>query len=120
MLCSERPRFLLFFFVAGGRLCCRAVHVEAFSPLPFAEDGVAVEPRPVAPASPIASSAAWCEPPPRRSMRQERELRQLAALSALARQAQRARPSPRRAREAWQLHQVLLLAAALRRAGFPR
>jgi hypothetical protein len=116
MLCSERPRFLIFFFVAGGRLCCRAVEVEAFSPLPFAEDGVAVEPRPVDP----ASTAGRCEPSPRRSMRQERELRQLAALSALARQAQRARPSPRQAREAKQLQQVMILAAALRRAGFPR
>ena len=116
MLCSERPRFLLIFFGIDGRLYCRAVHIGVFSPLPFAEDGVAVEPRPVA----SAASDAWCEPPPRRSLKRERELRQLAALSAFVRQAQQARPSPRQARAAWQLQQVMLLAAALRRAGFPR
>lgn len=127
MPCFERPTFLLFFFFsAGGRLFCRAVEVEAFSPLPFAEDGVAVEPRPVVAASP----AAWSEPPPRRSLRREREARELTALSklvndtrqlaALVRQAQQSRPSPRRAREARQLQQLALLAAALRRAGFPR
>jgi len=91
--------------------------------LPWFTEGEVVEPRAVsgvADLSDAASNDAWCEPPPRRSMRQERELRQLAALSALARQAQQARTSPRRAREAWQFQQVMLLAAALRRAGFPR
>ena len=120
MPCFERPTFLLFFFFsAGGRLFCRAVEVEAFSPLPFAEDGVAVEPRPVVAASPAASvSLGGAEP--RRSLKQERELRQLGALSDLARHAKQLRPSPRIAREARQLRQVVLLAAALRRAGFPR
>ena len=126
MLCSRSPRFLLFFFFTSGRLCCRAVRVEAFSPLPFAEDGLAVEPRSLA----AASTSFWCDPPPRRSLRREREARELIALSklvhdtrqlaALVRQAQQSRPSPRRAREARQLQQVMLLAAALRRAGFPR
>jgi len=91
--------------------------------LPWFREDEVVEPRAVrgvADLSDPASTSTWSEPPPRRSMRQERELRQLAAFSALARQAQQARTSPRRAREAWQLNQVLLLAAALRRAGFPR
>ena len=87
---------------------------------------VAVEPRPVV----AASTSFWCEPPPRRSLRRERAARELLALSkmvhdtrqlaALVRQAQQARPSVRRAREARQLQEVMLLAAALRRAGFPR
>ena len=106
--------------------------------LPWASgDDEVVEPREVravddlsVAASPTASSAAWSEPPPRRSLRREREARELIALSklvhdtrqlaALVRQAQQARPSPRRAREARQLQQLVLLAAALRRAGFPR
>jgi len=101
---------------ANGNFFFLVLRTRAFSPLPFAEDGVAVEPRPVE----QASTSIWFEPPPRRSLKQERELRQLAALSALARQTQRARVSPRQARAARQLHQVILLAAALRRAGFPR
>jgi hypothetical protein len=106
--------------------------------LPWFTEGEAVEPRPARAVSALevvvdasttdARTAAAVGPAEgwgreiwlRRSLKQERELRQLAAFSALARQAQRARTSPRRAREAWQLHQVLLLAAALRRAGFPR
>lgn len=119
MPCFESPTFLLFFFSAGGRLCCRAVEVEAFSPLPFAEEGIAVEPRPVA----AASSAAWCEPPPRRSLRREREARDLLALVKVTREARRLAQrlrEARLAREARQLQQVMLLAAALRRAGFPR
>ena len=96
MPCSERPLFLLFFFVAGGRLCCRAVHVEAFSPLPFAEDGVAVEPR------------------PRRSLRREREARELIALSKLVRDTRRLQ---RQVRDARRLQLLIALVAAVRRAG---
>ena len=105
--------------------------------LPWFTEGEVVEPREVSgvadlseAASPTASPAACSEPPPRRSLRREREARDLIALSklvndtrqlaALVRQAQQARPSPRIAREARQLRQVVLLAAALRRAGFPR
>lgn len=105
--------------------------------LPWFSEGEVVEPRAVSgiadlsdAASTTASTATWCEPPPRRSLRREREARELVALSklvqdtrqlaAMVRQAQQARPSPRIAREARQLQQVVLLAAALRRAGFPR
>ena len=120
MLCSEHPRlFLLFFYFPSGRICSRAVSVEAFSPLPFAEDGVAVEPRPVV----AASTAAWSQPPPRRSLREEREARDLLALVKVTQEARRLAQrlrDARRAREARQLRQVVLLAAALRRAGFPR
>lgn len=119
MLYTERPKCLLFFFFTSGRLCCRAVSVEAFSPLPFAEDGVAVEPRPVA----AASTVAWSEPPPRRSLREEREARGLLALVQVTQEARRLAQrlrEARLAREARQLQQVMLLAAALRRAGFPR
>ena len=105
--------------------------------LPWFRDGEVVEPREArgvddlsVAASPTASTVAWSEPPPRRSLRREREARELIALSklvndtrqlaALVRQAQQARPSLRRAKEARELQQVMLLAAALRRAGFPR
>jgi hypothetical protein len=106
--------------------------------LPWFTEGEAVEPRPARAVSALevvvdasttdARTAAAVGPAegwgreiwPRRSLKQERELRQQAALSAFVRQAQQARPSPRQARAAWQLQQVMLLAAALRRAGFPR
>jgi hypothetical protein len=111
----------------GGDLASLVERARASSPpqptLPWFREGEVVEPRAVrgvADLSDPASTSTWSEPPPRRSMRQERELRQLAAFSAFVRQSQQARTSPRRAREAWQLQQVLLLAAALRRAGFPR
>jgi hypothetical protein len=78
--------------------------------------GVAILSDAASPAAPVSLGGAQ----PRRSLKRERELRQQAALSAFVRQAQQARPSPRQARAAWQLQQVMLLAAALRRAGFPR
>jgi hypothetical protein len=96
--------------------------------LPWFTEGEAVEPRPARAVSALevvvdasttdarTAGEIW----PRRSLKRERELRQQAALSAFVRQAQQARSSPRQARAAWQLQQVMLLAAALRRAGFPR
>ena len=119
MPCSEHPKFMLIVCIVGGRVWLRAVELAAFSPLPFAEEGVAVEPRPVVAASP----AAWSQPPPRRSLREEREARDLLALVKVTQEARRLAQrlrDARRAREARQLRQVVLLAAALRRAGFPR
>ena len=95
--------------------------------LPWFTEGEVVEPREVRgvavlsdAASTTASTPAWSQPPPRRSLREERELRQLGALSDLARHAKQLRPSPRQIRQARQLQELVLLAAALRRAGFPR
>ena len=125
----------------AGELSSLVARARASAPpqpeLPWFRDGEVVEPREVrgvddlsVAASPTASTVAWSEPPPRRSLRREREARELIALSklvndtrqlaALVRQAQQARPSLRRAKEARELQQVMLLAAALRRAGFPR
>lgn len=94
--------------------------------LPWFTEGEVVEPRAVSgvadlsvAASP-AASVGLGGAEPRRSMRQGRELRQLGALSDLARHAKQLRPSPRQIRQSSQLQQVMLLAAALRRAGFPR
>ena len=119
MPCSEHPKFMLIVCIVGGRVWLRAVELAVFSPLPFAEEGVAVEPRPVA----AASTPAWCQPPPRRSLREEREARDLLALVKVTQEARRLAQrlrDARLAREAGQLRQVVLLAAALRRAGFPR
>lgn len=109
MPCSEHPKFLVFVRVVGGRVCLRAVELSAFSPLPFAEEGVAVEPRPVAAASPAARFEQ-----PRRSLRREREARELLALAKLARDARRVAQTTRDARR---LHLLLTLVAAVRRAG---
>jgi hypothetical protein len=110
MLCSERPRFLLIFFGIDGRLYCRAVHIGVFSPLPFAEDGVAVEPRPVA----AAPTSFRFEPPPRRSLRRDREARELIALSKLFQDTRRLQ---RQVRDARRLQLLIALVAAVRRAG---
>jgi hypothetical protein len=101
--------------------------------LPLFTEGEVVEPREVRggtdlsdAASNTASTPAWCQPPPRRSLREEREEREARDLLALVKVTQEARRlaqrlrDARRAREARQLQQLVLLAAALRRAGFPR
>lgn len=69
------------------------------SPLPFAEDGVAVEPRPVQGAA-------------RRRLRREREARELVALAISVQQIRR---QQRVAKRAQQLRSTLTLVAALRR-----
>lgn len=98
--------------------------------LPLFTEGEVVEPREVRggtdlsdAASNTASTPAWCQPPPRRSLREEREARDLLALVKVTQEARRLAQrlrDARRAREARQLQQLVLLAAALRRAGFPR
>ena len=110
MPCSEHPKFMLIVCIVGGRVWLRAVELAAFSPLPFAEEGVAVEPRPVVAASP----AAWSEPPPRRSLRREREARELIALSKLVNDTRRLQ---RQVRDARRLQLLIALVAAVRRAG---
>lgn len=80
------------------------------SPLPFAEDGVAVEPRPVS----GASAGDGRTGAPRRSLRREREARELIAL---AQRAHQLRHHQRVARQASQHRLTLALAAALRRKG---
>ena len=98
--------------------------------LPLFTEGEVVEPREVFAgadlsdaASNTASTPAWCQPPPRRSLREEREARDLLALVKVTQEARRLAQrlrDARRAREARQLQELVLLAAALRRAGFPR
>lgn len=98
--------------------------------LPIFTEGEVVEPREVLAgadlsdaASNTASTPAWCQPPPRRSLREEREARGLLALVQVTQEARRLAQrlrEARLAREARQLQQLALLAAALRRAGFPR
>jgi len=82
-------------------------------------DGV-VEPREVrgvadlsVAASPAASTAAWSEPLPRRSLRREREARELIALSKLFRDTRRIQ---RQVRDARRLQRLFALVAAIRRA----
>lgn len=107
---SNRSYMLVFVALPGGALLCRAIPVEAFSPLPFAEDGVVVEPRPVA----RPTVTVRVEPQPRRSLRKEREHRQLVALTKLLQETQRLQ---RQMQEARRLQLLIVLVAAVRRAG---
>ena len=98
----------------GGDLASLVERARASSPpqpaLPwFTDGGAVVEPRPVAAVSPAARLAR-----PRRSLRREREARELLALAKLARDARRLAQTIRDAR---QLHLLLTLVAAVRRAG---
>ena len=98
--------------------------------LPLFTEGEVVLPREVLAgadlsdaASNTASTPAWCQPPPRRSLRAEREARDLLALVKVTQEARRLAQrlrDARLAREAGQLQELVFLAAALRRAGFPR
>ena len=98
--------------------------------LPLFAEGEVVEPREVFAgadlsdaASNTASTPAWCQPPPRRSLREEREARDLLALVKVTQEARRLAQrlrDARLAREARQLQELVFLAAALRRGGFPR
>ena len=107
----------------GGDLASLVERARASSPpqpeLPwFTDGGAVVEPRPVAAASPTAPLER-----PRRSLREEREAREMLALVQVTQEARRLAQrlrEARLAREARQLQQLVLLAAALRRAGFPR
>ena len=89
--------------------------------LPWFTEGEVVEPREVSgvadlseAASPTASTAAWSEPPPRRSLRREREARELIALSKLVHETRRLQ---RQVRDARRLQLLVALVAAVRRAG---
>lgn len=89
--------------------------------LPWFTEGEVVEPRAVRgvailsdAASPAASTAGWCEPRPRRSLRREREARELIALSKLVHDTRRLQ---RQVRDARRLQLLIALVAAVRRAG---
>ena len=89
--------------------------------LPWFTEGEVVEPREVSgvadlseAASLSASTSFWCEPPPRRSLRREREARELIALSKLVHETRRLQ---RQVRDARRLQLLVALVAAVRRAG---
>jgi len=90
--------------------------------LPWASgDDEVVEPREVRgvailsdAASPAAPTSFRFEPPPRRSLRREREARELIALSKLVRDTRRLQ---RQVRDARRLQLLIALVAAVRRAG---
>ena len=85
--------------------------------LPWFTEGEVVEPREVsgvADMSEAASTSVWCEPPPRRSLRREREARELIALSKLVHDTRRLQ---RQVRDARRLQLLIALVAAVRRAG---
>ena len=85
--------------------------------LPWFTEGEVVEPREVsgvADLSEAASTSFWCNPPPRRSLRREREARELIALSKLVHDTRRLQ---RQVRDARRLQLLIALVAAVRRAG---
>ncbi len=85
--------------------------------LPWFTEGEVVEPwevSGVADLSEAASTSFWCNPPPRRSLRREREARELIALSKLVHDTRRLQ---RQVRDARRLQLLIALVAAVRRAG---
>ena len=89
--------------------------------LPWFTEGEVVEPREVSGVAVLsdatslsASTATGCQPPPRRSLRREREARELIALSKLVHDTRRLQ---RQVRDARRLQLLIALVAAVRRAG---